>query len=112
MAQQNHDTPPSPNRDRRNTSLDTEEKQESGQRPSHDENPFGDELEGETKYRTLKWWQCSMSTSTALFDLMDEQYLIHSLHSYDCGNYISWNFIASLGRRSLGTCLVSHILHS
>ncbi|KAJ6010170.1 hypothetical protein N7522_005186 [Penicillium canescens] len=60
MAQQNHDTPPRLNGDRQNTSLDTEEKQESGQRPSHDENPFGDELEGETKYRTMKWWQCSM----------------------------------------------------
>jgi hypothetical protein len=110
MVQENQGISPSPNGDRRNTSLDNEEKQGSDYRPSHDENPFGDELEGETKYRTMKWWQCGISMSTALFGLMDEKQLIPLRHSHDCGNYIPWNSIASLSPRSLGPCPVSHIL--
>lgn len=25
-----------------------------------EEDPFGDEAEGDVKYKTLKWWQCSV----------------------------------------------------
>lgn len=50
----------SPDTERHRPSLEKEKKHPSGDEASHDEEPFGDEKEGEIKYRTVQWWQCGM----------------------------------------------------
>lgn len=37
-----------------------EKRKSSAWQDQSDSDPFGDEEEGDVKYRTLKWWQCSM----------------------------------------------------
>lgn len=37
-----------------------EDKKSSLQNGEHQEDPFGDEEDGEIRYRTMTWWQCSM----------------------------------------------------
>ncbi|KAJ5353410.1 hypothetical protein N7452_002384 [Penicillium brevicompactum] len=37
-----------------------EKKHPSGDGTNHEEDPFGDEQNGEIRYRTMKWWQCGM----------------------------------------------------
>ncbi|CAG8422982.1 unnamed protein product [Penicillium salamii] len=37
-----------------------EDKKSSLQNGEHQEDPFGDEQNGEIRYRTMTWWQCSM----------------------------------------------------
>ncbi|KAJ5521077.1 Major facilitator superfamily domain general substrate transporter [Penicillium fimorum] len=60
MEDSRHDAP-SPDNDRWRHSVEKEEDQQSEEDViTHVADPFGDESNAETKYRTLEWWQCGM----------------------------------------------------
>ncbi|CAG8104657.1 unnamed protein product [Penicillium olsonii] len=55
-----HSSPQSPDGDCRDLSQQEDKKHWSRNGETHDEDPFGDEQNGEIRYRTMKWWQCGM----------------------------------------------------
>ncbi|OQE36812.1 hypothetical protein PENCOP_c011G05766 [Penicillium coprophilum] len=61
MADYHRGTTESPDNDRWRHSVEKEEDHQSEENViTHVADPFGDEANAETKYRTLEWWQCGM----------------------------------------------------